>query len=356
MGKNYSQLSLEERTLIQTQLEMGITPGAIAKSINRSPSTVSRELKRNDWIRPKTPRCPGRPAVTGGYRAEAANQRAQACTVKSRVARRLKPETKLWEVVMHYLKAGYSPEQIAGTLALVNSNDATLRVSHETIYTAIYAMPRGELRTEVIGWLRFGHAKRRPRARGEDRRGKIPDMVSIHDRPPEIDERLVPGHWEGDFIKGAYNRSSVGTLVERTTLFTVLAKMESATAEATLDGFSHVLNRIDAQKRLSLTYDQGREMAAHQQLTQNTGVKVYFADPHSPWQRGINENTNGLLRQYLPKGSDLSAFTQEELDDIAWKLNTRPRKSLGFKCPAELFTPDAFDFKQHHAAIFALGH
>ncbi|MDF1527468.1 MAG: IS30 family transposase, partial [bacterium] len=187
------------------------------------------------------------------------------------------------------------------------------------IYTAIYAMPRGELRKDVIGWLRFGHAKRRPRARGEDRRGRIPDMVSIHDRPPEIEERLVPGHWEGDLIKGASNRSAVGTLVERMTLFTVLSRMENATAEAALSGFSHVLNRIEAQTRLSLTYDQGREMAAHQRLTAATGVKVYFADPHSPWQRGLNENTNGLLRQYLPKGSDLSQHTQEELDAIAWK-------------------------------------
>jgi len=187
-------LSLEERTLIQTQLEMGIRLGAIAKSVNRSPSTVSSELKRNGWIRSKTPRCPGRPAVAGGYRAEVANKCAQACTAKSRVERHLKPESELWEVIMHYLKAGYSPEQIAGTLARVDSDDATLRVSHETIYTAIYAMPRGELRTQVIGWLRFGHVKRRPRARGEDRRCKIPDMVSIHDRPPEIDERLIPGH------------------------------------------------------------------------------------------------------------------------------------------------------------------
>ena len=356
MGKNYDQLSIEERAMIQTQLEMGIKPAAIAKSINRSASTLSRELRRNDWSRPKTPRGPGRPAVAGGYRAEVAHKRAHACTIKPRVERRLKPETELWESVMRYLKAGYSPEQVAGTLALVHPDTPTLQVSHETIYTAIYAMPRGELRTEVVGWLRFGHAKRRPRARGEDRRGRIPDMVSIHDRPPEIEERLIPGHWEGDFIKGAHNRSSVGTLVERTTLFTVLAKMENATAEATLTGFSHVLSRIEAQKRLSLTYDQGREMAAHQRLTEATGVKVYFADPHSPWQRGINENTNGLLRQYLPKGSDLSGFTQEELDAIAWQLNTRPRKSLGFKCPAELFTPDAFDFRQHHAALFALGH
>lgn len=356
MGKIYQQLSMEERTMIQTQLGMGIKPAAIAVGLNRSASTLSRELRRNGWARPQACRGPGRPAVAGGYRAGAAHRRAQACTVTPRVERRLRPGTVLWDRVVEYLQAGHSPEQIAGTLALVNPETPTLRVSHETIYTAIYAMPRGALRTAVIGWLRFGHAKRRPRARGEDRRGQIPDRVSIHARPPEVEERLVPGHWEGDLIKGARNRSAVGTLVERTTLFTVLSRMDDASAEAALAGFSHVLNRIAAQKRLSLTYDQGREMAAHQRLTEATGVKVYFADPHSPWQRGINENTNGLLRQYLPKGSDLSGFSQKALDAIAWTLNTRPRKTLGFKCPAELFTPDAFDFRQHHAALFALGH
>ena len=294
--------------------------------------------------------------MTGGYHAQSAHRRARACTAMPRVERRLRPGTVLWAQVARYLKAGYSPEQIAGTLARVQVETPRLQVSHETIYTAIYAMPRGALRTEVIGWLRFGHAKRRPRTRGEDRRGKISDMLSIHDRPPEVEERLIPGHWEGDLIKGAGNRSAIGTLVERTTLFTVLSRMADASAESALCGFSRVLHRIEAQKRLSLTYDQGREMAAHQRLTEATGVKVYFADPHSPWQRGINENTNGLLRQYLPKGSDLSGFTQTELDAIAWQLNTRPRKSLGFQCPAELFTPDAFNFRQHHAALFALGH
>ena len=355
MGKNYTQLSIEERTMIQTQLSMGCKPGQIAQELGRSAGTLSRELKRNGWTRPKLPRSVGRPMLSGGYRADAAQSRANACAVEPRVPRKLQPGTALWKQVMKYLKVGYSPEQIAGTLATVHPDNPTFQVSHETIYTTIYAMPRGELRTEVIGWLRFGHAKRRPRARGEDRRGRIPDMVSIHDRPPEIEERLVPGHWEGDLIKGAHNRSSVGTLVERTTLFTVLAKMEDASAASAVDGFGHVLSRIDAQKRLSMTYDQGREMAGHQQLAAKTGIRVYFADPHSPWQRGINENTNGLLRQYLPKGSDLSVFSQKELDAIAWKLNTRPRKSLGFKCPAQLFMPDAFDFRQHHAALFALG-
>jgi IS30 family transposase len=356
MGRIYEQLSFEERTKIQMQLEAGFSPAAIALGLSRSPSTISRELRRNSGVRPKARLGPGRPPVAGGYRSELAHKRARVCAVASRVQRRLQPGTALWDQVMGYLKRGYSPEQISGTLKLVHPETPTLQVSHETIYTAIYLMPRGELRKEVIGWLRFGHAKRRPRARGEDRRGRIPDMVSIHERPPEVEERLIPGHWEGDLIKGTGNRSAVGTLVERTTLFTVLSKMDNASAEAALSGFSHVLNRIEAQKRLSLTYDQGREMAAHQRLTAATGVKVYFADPHSPWQRGLNENTNGLLRQYLPKGCDLSEHSQEALDAIAWNLNTRPRKSLGFKCPAELFTPEAFNFKQHHAALFALGH
>ena len=259
MGKIYEQLSIEERTMIQTQLELGIKPAAIAAGLKRSASTLSRELRRNGWTRPKTPRGPGRPLVAGGYRAEAAHKRAQVCTVRPRVERRLRPGTALWSHVLRYLKAGYSPEQIAGTLAVVHPDTPSLQVSHETIYTAIYAMPRGALRTEVIGWLRFGHAKRRPRARGEDRRGRIPDMVSIHDRPPEVEERLLPGHWEGDLIKGAHNRSAVGTLVERTTLFTVLSRMDNASAEAALSGFSHVLNRIEAQTRLSLTYDRGKK-------------------------------------------------------------------------------------------------
>ena len=358
MGKIYKQLTIEERTMIQTQLAMGIKPVAIALELNRSASTISRELHRNDWTRPKA----WRGVALGVLRSRAATvpRLPISAPVPARSHRALNAacgQEPHCGIMSHGIcKWAIRPSKLPAHWRLRIPKRPPSQASHETIYTAIYAMPRGELRTEVVSWLRFGHAKRRPRARGEDRRGRIPDMVSIHDRPPEVEERLVPGHWEGDLIKGAYNRSAVGTLVERTTLFTVLSRMSDASAEAALSGFSHVLNRIDAQKRLSLTYDQGREMAAHRQLTEATGVKVYFADPHSPWQRGINENTNGLLRQYLPKGSDLSVFTQEELDAIAWQLNTRPRKSLGFKCPAELFTPDAFNFKQHHAALFALGH
>jgi IS30 family transposase len=247
MGRNYKQLNIEERVMIQTQLSMGIKPGAIALTLNRSAATISRELHRNGWTRQQARRGPGRPPVAGGYRAaDATHQRARSCVAKPRVDRRLRPGTALWTSVTRYLKAGYSPEQIAGTQAVVHSDTPSLRVSHETIYTAIYVMPHGELRKEVIGWLRFGHAKRRPRARGQDRRDCIPDRVSIHERPPEVEGRLVPGHREDDFIKGVYNRSAVGTLVERTTLFTVLPKRDDASAESVLSGFSRVLKRIEA--------------------------------------------------------------------------------------------------------------
>jgi IS30 family transposase len=195
-------------------------------------------------------------------------------------------------------------------LDLKNTVYALDATTIESIYSAIYAMPRCELRSEVIALLRKSHKTRKPRTRGDDRRGLIPNMTSIDERPLEVSQRLVPGHWEGDLIKGAYNRSQIGTLVERTTLFTVLARVDSATAFGTANAFSTVLNKVDAQMRLSMTYDQGREMAAHSLLTQNTGVQVYFAHPHSPWERGINENTNDLLRQYFPKWSDLSVHSQ----------------------------------------------
>lgn len=344
--------------MIQFRLEQGSTLRAIARSVERSPSTISRELERNGWVNPAkvVQRGPGRPALAGGYRAALAHRRAeQVAATAARGQPRLAHDGPLWPHVERLLRKRHSPEQIAGILRRMNPDEPALRVSHETIYTALYAMPRGELRSELIGCLRQARKSRRPRARGTDRRGTIPNMVSIHLRPPEIDERVIPGHWEGDLIKGARNASAVGTLVERTTLFVTLARMNDASAEAAVKGFSKVLNRIDAQRRLSMTYDQGREMSQHEQLSENTGVKVYFADPHSPWQRGINENTNGLLRQYMPKGTDLSVYTQRELDAIAWELNTRPRKTLDWRCPAELLMPDSFDIFKHHHQLVALG-
>lgn len=347
MTKKYKHITLDDRTLIQTQLQQGFKPAAIAASLNRPRSCISRELARNGWKAAAVTRPVGRPTVAGGYSSSRANTRARRLSVMPRVKRKLVYGNLLWNKVSDGLQQGLSPEQVAGTLGRMNE---PIRLCHETIYQAIYAMPKGELRTDTIALLRFGHNKRRPRSRGCDRRGQIPNMTSIDLRPAEIAERLVPGHWEGDHIKGAGNRSQVGTLVERKTLYVALVKLSNGTSQATTKGFGTILQRFDVDLRRSLTYDQGREMAQHAKLTQDTGIKVYFAHPHSPWERGQNENTNGLLRQYLPKGSDLSVFSQLQLDDIAWKLNTRPRKSLDWKCPAELFLPeDAFDFKSYWA-------
>jgi IS30 family transposase len=310
---------------IASMAQQGCSVRAMARTLHRSPSTICRELARNTL--------PG--SAYGSHAAQ------QAFTIRRLAA---KPATKLdldslsWLVVRTLLKRRWSPQQIAGTLKRVYPHQPRRHLSHETIYTAIYAQPRGELRRQLIACLRHGHSTRLPRTRGNDRRGQIPDMVSIHVRPPEVNDRVMPGHWEGDFIKGAGNKSSVGVLVERTSRLVLLARMEDATAASALAGFSAKLNSIAAPMRQSFTYDQGKEMTRHADLTAQTGVKVYFCDPHSPWQRGTCENTNGLLRQYLTKGTDLSIYSQDELDAIADSLNTRPRATHGFDTPLAVFS------------------
>jgi len=344
MGKSYTHLNLEERCLLQTQLEMGWSPAAIAAGLQRARSSVTREMARNGWRADPAVRQRGRPRKAGGYRAAEAHQRAVHLAAKPRVERKLTPGSALFEKVVSYLRQGLSPEQIARTLEAMLD---PVRLSHETIYTALYAMPRGQLRARVLTLLRRAHMQRRKRSAGTDRRSKIPNMVLIGERPSEIEERLVPGHWEGDLIKGRRNQSQVGTLVERSTLYVALVRLEDGRAETAARAFAGIFQRFDAEMRRSMTYDQGSEMARHELLSAETGIKVYFADPHSPWQRGRNENTNGLLRQYLPKGEDLSRYSQDDLDGIAEMLNARPRKSLGWKAPAELFLPKgAFDFQK----------
>ena len=243
----------------------------------------------------------------------------------------------LFGVVEHVLQEGWSPGQIAGALNMMWPDSPERRVSTETIYTCLYALPRGALRQKLIACLRKAHRARLPRSRGTDRRGQLPEMLSIHMRPPAVDDRALPGHWEGDFIKGAGNRSAVGVLVERSSRLVLLAKMDDATAASALAGYTRQLNSVAEPMRQSLTYDQGKEMARHAELTAQTGVKVYCCDPHSPWQRGSCENTNGLLRQYLPKGTDLALYSQEELDAIADRLNQRPRAIHGYFPPISVY-------------------
>lgn len=330
MGLHYTHLTAAERVVLMVRLAEGESQSAVAKELGRSRSSISRELVRN--ARPSTD------DPTPAYDGVMADERARILREAMNPFPKLAPDSALFAVVKDELRDGWSPEQIAGRLRKLWTADPARTVCHETIYSAIYVLPRGTLRTEMIGLLRYSHTKRRPRARGLDRRGQIPDMVSIHVRPPEVEDRVIPGHWEGDLIKGAHNRSAVGTLVERTSRLVLLAKIEgSGTAEAALAGFTAMLNRVHPPLRKTLTYDQGKEMSRHKDLTAATGVTVYFADPHSPWQRGSNENTNGLLRQYLPKGTDLSTFSQDDLDEIAYKLNTRPRKMHGFLMPIEVY-------------------
>lgn len=325
--RTYQELVLNERVEIQQRIQSGDSLRAIARSLGRSPSTISRERGRLAAVE---------------YGAQAAHDRAQVCRRKPRVLRKLADPAR-FAGVQRLLRLGWSPQQIAGILRQANPEQSEHHVSHETIYTAVYVLPRGALRTQLIACLRQGRSTRKPRSRGTDRRGRIADMQSIHVRPPEVADRLIPGHWEGDLIKGANNRSSIGTLVERTSGFVVLVKMSSASAADALESFGNALKRIPTALRKTLTYDQGKEMSYHAALTLRTGVAVYFADPHSPWQRGSNENTNGLLRQYLPKGTDLSGYSQAELNQIALSLNTRPRARHQFKSPLQVY--------QHHLQL-----
>jgi IS30 family transposase len=312
----------------------------------RARSTVTREIRRNGWQPDPALPIHGRARIAGGYRCVPADRRARVLARRPRVPRKLTEGNRLWITVVEHLRQGLSPAQIASTLARMPD---PVRLSYETIYTALYAMPRGHLRSGLLALMRRRHRARRPRRRKAGRsKPSIPEMTLIDQRPIEVQMRLIPGHWEGDLIIGKGNLSQVGTLVERTTLFVALVKLSSSKADVTAQAFTEILNRFDGQLRRSMTFDQGSEMRYHKKLTENTGVTVYFAHPHAPWERGISENTNGLLRQYLPKGTDLSLFSQEQLDDIAWRLNTRPRKTLGWKAPAELFLPEgAFDFVQH---------
>jgi len=320
----YTQLRPEERVVISSLKLLGESTRAMARVLSRPASTISRELRRNS-------------CAALGYTSDSARDLHARRRSAAKPAAKLDVSSVAWSVVLTLLDWKWSPQQIAATLKRVFPNEPERHVSHETIYTAIYAQPRGELRRQLVACLRQGRSTRLPRTRGTDRRGQIPDMVSIHVRPPEVEDRVMPGHWEGDFIKGAGNQSSVGVLVERTSRLVLLAKMVDATAASALAGLSAKLNSIAEPMRHSLTYDQGKELSRHKELTARTGVAVYFCDPHSPWQRGTCENTNGLLRQYLPKGTDLSVYTQDELDAIAHSMNSRPRATHNWLTPLQVF-------------------
>ena len=316
---------MEEREAIGLGLAREEPFAEIARRLGRPTSTVSREV-----------------AAGGGrhhYRATAADRRARGrrCRPKQR---KLVSSPALAARVAEGLEQRWSPGQIATRLGREFPHDAEMRVSHETIYSSLYCQGRGGLRKELIAALRSGRARRRPRARGEQakRANVLGTIVPISERPAEASDRAVPGHWEGDLIMGAFNRSAILTLVERSTRYTLLGDLPVGHgAEEVYACLMELIPTLPANLARSLTWDQGREMALHATFTVDSGVQVYFCDPHSPWQRPTNENTNGLLRQYFPKGTDLNKITKDHLDSVAAELNGRPRVVLQGETPAEAY-------------------
>jgi IS30 family transposase len=316
-------LSVQERERIRDLQASGSSIRAIARSLGRSPSTISRELGRNTDARM-------------GYLPHGAHRKAAARRARPRTAK-LAGESDLREYVKDKLLLRWSPEQISHTLVEEFPDKPEMRVSPETIYQALYVQARGGLKREIQAALRTGRTRRKPHRTGEQRTPRFADpMIMISERPPEIEDRAVPGHWEGDLITGAYNQSAIATLVERTTRYVMLVHLPNDhTAETVRDGLVKTMATLPTHLRGSLTWDQGAEMATHKSFTLATDMPVYFCDPASPWQRGSNENTNGLLRQYFPKGTDLSVYGPEDLEHVAQELNGRPRKTLGCNTPAE---------------------
>ena len=313
------RLSASDREEILLGLSRGESMSEIARGLGRSPSTVTREIKANG----------GRDA----YRVWPAHLRARECTLRPKAAKLV--EGLLCDKVTAWLKELWSPEEIANRLRVDYPSDPSMRVSHETIYQSLYVQGRGELRRELARCLRSGRAKRRPQGRVK-KSGPVANMVMISERPAEVEDRAVPGHWEGDLIIGKGGASAVGTLVERTTRFVLLLHLANDHGALAVEAaMRKAIATLPKELLRSITWDQGSEMASHLNFTISTGVPIFFCDPHSPWQRGSNENTNGLLRQYMPKGTDLSKLSAADLETIQRSLNGRPRKTLGYMMPQE---------------------
>ena len=314
-------LSVSERHVISRGLTAGRSIRAIAGILGRAPSTISREIARHTG-----------PA---GYEAAVADSRAWDNAKRPKQCL-LALNAKLRWYVARKLEKHWSPTQIANRLKVAYPHDRTMQVSHETIYRSLFVQARGVLKKELISHLRAAGSVRRPRkpAGTEERRGRILDAVPISKRPAEANDRAVPGHWEGDLLAGTRN-SYIATLVERHSRFTMLVKVDGKHTDAVVKALARRIRRLPTDLRKSLTWDRGKELSQHRQLTLATQIDVYFCDPYSPWQRGSNENTNGLLRQYFPKGVDLAPYTQAQLDRVSRELNERPRQTLGFATPAE---------------------
>jgi len=322
----YEHLNAEERAVIMIEQQRGASLRSIASLLGRSPSTISREVRRNQ-------------VGTDRYCASRASKAYKARRKYSVKPRKIASSKRLCGQIESYLiNKKWSPEQISAFLKGQYPEHTAMHVSPETIYAYIYAYPKGELKSLLIQSLRRGKTKRGPRGAKDSCYSSLkvsPEQV-IASRPETINSREVAGHWEGDLIVGAMNRSCVGTLVERKTGYVILSKMKSKSAQHVREGFERNMKHLPDFLRRSMTYDRGAEMAQHPLMSKHLDMKIYFADKNAPWQRGSSENINGLLRQFLPKGEDLSVYHQNDLDHIAWLLNTRPRKRFGFKSPQEM--------------------
>ena len=326
--QTYQRITNKEREEISRGLAQGLSVTDIATILNRPVSTISREVARNG----------GR----GIYRACTAERKAQKSFSERKQGKRiLKSNTVLQTYVHQCLQKKWSPEQIVIALKEAYPNDMTMRISHEAIYQYIYVLPRGSLKKSLITGLRQERKYRRSKTKKSNKketRGKIADMLSIEERPVDVADRTIPGHWEGDLILGKYKQTALGTLVERTTRKVILVSLgKNKDATSVRRAFARELRKLPKEMTKSLTYDQGKEMSEHKQFTIDTGIQVYFAHPASPWERGTNENTNGLLRQYFPKGTDFSEISRYTIKKTERELNDRPRKALNGRKPDEVF-------------------
>jgi IS30 family transposase len=346
VGSKGCRLTMEERESIAVGVVLGMSLRAIGRMIGRPHTTVKRELDRNCTARRRV-RYRSRAQLTGPrigrpgevrYSPDRARNRAELCARRPKIAK-LAANQRLRDEVQARLEDKLSPEQIANRLKIDFPDDRQMRVSHETIYVSLYVQGRGALRRDLTQCLRTGRALRKPRPhtrRAARNTSRIPGMVLISERPAEVEDRAVPGHWEGDLITGAENKSAIGTLVERSTGFVILLHLpHDHGALAVQEAMIHKMAQLPKILLRTLTWDQGIEMRNHAQIADATGLDIYFCDPHSPWQRGTNENTNGLLRQYFPKGTDLSGYHPDYLDYVAAQLNNRPRKRHHWRTPAE---------------------
>jgi IS30 family transposase len=318
-----SRLSIEERERISYYLGQAKSLRAIGHLLNRSHTTICREIKRNKSEGEYSP----------SRSQYACSKRSRNCGRKNKIDKNI----DLFEEMFHKIFKKWSPEQISKHLKEKYKGNLQMQISHETIYNYIYSKPKGTLKKHLIGYLRHKKKLRKNRKLSHEKRGQIPDLVSIDKRPKEVEDRKVPGHWEGDLILGKDHKSALGVLVERTTRFVFMVPLKKKKATDVREAFAHQFVEVNSGLKESLTYDRGKEMVQHKQFTEDTGIPVYFADPHSPWQRGSCENTNGLIRDFFPKGTDFCKISYEEVKHVQDMLNERIRKTLGWKCPKEVF-------------------